>query len=188
MERLITLSDIRAIRQVSINIDDEASINPFITGAQQIELRRILGIKFFNVFRKEIETTPTPPARATALLNGKKYLVDEGTDGEVEIEFPGIKPMLAYYALARAIPNLGKRVTRFAVVKKSTQFSEQVEKDELAAMVLDMRTNAKVYEEDLLYFLRNNLTTYPEFRTNCEAGQIQPAIRISTAGRAGRYE
>jgi hypothetical protein len=177
MEKLITLSDIQAIRQITSNVDDVNSIDPYITEAQNVDLRRLLGIKFFNVLRKELATTPTPPARATDILNGKLYTVDE-----VEIEYLGIKPLIAYYAYARAITNLGKRVARFGVVKKVTSFSEHAEDKEVSAMVIEAKSNAKVYEEDLLYFLDNNKTVYPEFFTEPCSGQIKPAIRITAVG------
>lgn len=177
MNKLITLNDIKAIRQITSNVDDVQSIDPYIIEAQNVDLRKLLGIKFFNVLRKELATTPTPIARSTDILNGKLYTVDD-----VEIEFLGIKPLIAYYAYARAIPDLGRRVSRFGVVKKTTNFSEHVEKDELSEMIIAARSNAKVYEEDLLYFLENNRTVYPEFFTSCDVGVIQPSIRITAAG------
>jgi hypothetical protein len=177
MNKLITLDDIKAVRQISSNVDNVESIDPYIIEAQIIDLRKLLGVKFFNVFRKEIETTPTPPDRATDILNGCKYFVDE-----TEIEFAGIKPLIAYYAYARALPNLGKRVTRTGAVKKINNFSDPVEKDELADMIIEAKSIAKVFEEDLLYFLHNNKETYPEFFALSGKGSIRPGIRITSVG------
>ena len=177
MNKLITVNDIKAVRQISSNVDNVESIDPYIIESQIVDLRKLLGVKFFNVFRKEIETTPTPPDRATDILNGCKYIVDD-----IEIEFAGIKPLIAYYAYARALPNLGKRVTRTGAVKKLNNFSDPVEKGELADMVIEAKSLAKVYEEDLLYFLNNNKETYPEFFDLPGQGSIKPAIRISSVG------
>lgn len=175
MDKLITIDDIKAIRQITSNVDNVESLDPYITEAQNIDLRKLLGIKFFNVLRREL-SLETVPDRARDILNGKLFDVDG-----VEIEFLGIKPLIAYYSWARAIPNLGKRVARFGVIKKVTNFSEHVEQDELSAMVIEAKSNAKVYEEDLLYFLNNNKETYPEFFTDCTPG-VKPSIRITSVG------
>jgi hypothetical protein len=175
MQHIITIEDIKNIRQIASNVDDVNSINPYITEAQNIDFRRLLGIKFFNILRKEFETVPVPD-RSNDLLEGCKYMVDN-----VEIEFLGIKPLISYYAYARALPNLGKRVARFGVVKKVTNFSEHVEDENVNTMIVEAKSNAKVHEEDLLYFLENNKETYPEFFTACDVGQIKASIRISKA-------
>ena len=176
MEKLITLDDIKAVRQIASNIDDVASIDPYIIEAQLFDLRRLLGIKFFNILTKELALDPTP-VRASNILTGCTYEVDE-----VEISFAGIKPLIAYYAYARAVPNLGKRIARFGAVKKVTNFSEHLEPAELSAMVIEAKSNAKVYEEDLLYFLDNNKETYPEFFNLPGAGSVKPALRITAVG------
>lgn len=178
MEKLITLNDIKAIRQIASNIDDVASIDPYIIEAQNVDLRKLLGIKFFNVLLKELALA-TPPVRATNILGGCTYTT---TDDDTEIAFAGIKPLIAYYAYARAIPNLGKRVARMGVVKKVTNFSEPAEPAEISAMVIEAKSNAKVYEEDLLFFLDNNKDTYPEFFNTPGAGSVKPAVRITAVG------
>lgn len=183
MEKLITLSDIQAIRQITSNIDDVQSIDPYIIEAQNVDLRRLLGLKFFNVLMNELKQAD-PPQRAKDILNGCTYTLEDGT----EISFAGIKPLIAYYAYARAIPQLGRRVTRFGAVQKVTPFSEPVQSKDIAAMVIDAKSNAKVYEEDLLYFLRNKKDIYPEFFRRGSDG-INPAVRIhAVGGRRPSYE
>lgn len=182
MEKLITLEDIQAIRQITSNVDNVSSIDPYIIEAQNVELRRVFGIKFFYVIMKELQTEPLS-ARADALLNGTDYELPDGTN----ISFPGIKPLIAYYAYARAIPNIGKRVARFGVVQKITEFSEPVDPKELAAMVIEAKSNAKIYEEDLLYYLNNNKDTYPEFHST--STKVRTSVNIShVGGRRPSYE
>jgi hypothetical protein len=176
MQKLITIDDIRDVRQVTTNIDDATSFDPYIIEAQKIDLQRLVGIKFFNIFMREIAITPTPPARATAILAGTEYELDE-----VPIAFEGIKPLLAYYAYARALPKLGNRVARFGVVKKVTTYSEPVEATEIADMVNDAKTNAKHHEEQLITYLKASREVYPEFFSTGKVGMI-PAIRISAVG------
>ena len=176
MEKLITVEDIRAVRQIASNIDDVASVDPYIIEAQNVDLRKLLGIKFFNLWLKEL-ALELVPVRASNILSGCVYEVDD-----IEINFPDIKPLIAYYAYARTIPNLGKRVTRFGAVKKVSNFSEHLEASEISAMIIEAKSNAKVYEEDLLYFLSNNKDIYPEFFNLPGKGSVQPAIRITAVG------
>lgn len=177
MEKLITLADIQAIRQITSNIDNVQSIDPYIIEAQNVDLRRLLGVKFFNVLMREL-AQEEPPQRAKNILNGCDYTLADGT----EITFAGIKPLIAYYAYARAIPQLGKRVARFGVVQKINQFAEHVDPKGISEMVLDAKSNAKVYEEDLLYFLKNNRETYPEF-FSMDSDGVRPSIEVYAVGR-----
>lgn len=188
MEKWVTVDDIRNIRQITSHIDDVQTIDPYILETQRVEVQRLLGIRFFNVVRKGLEEAVVEE-RFTKLLNGATYILDEGTDTEIEIEYTGMVGMIAYYAYARAIPNLGKKVARHGVVKKTTNFSEHLEPAELADLVLSAKTQAKVYEESLLFYLENNADTYPEFFVGTK-NRVKSSIRISSVGKntLGSYE
>ena len=173
MDMLITLSDIKQYcKDVASNIDDNA-IRPYIIEAQVVELRALMG-RFFNVFLKDIESQ-----RMIDLLNGRPYTVDD-----VEIEFAGVKPVIAYHAYSRLVQKHGMQVTRFGLVKKETEFSSNVDDKTIATHALDAKTIARVYEEDFRAFMEANGDTYPEWGKLCGTGGGKPniSIKISAIG------
>src|SRR5690606_22311446 len=106
------------------------------------ELRNLLGVKFFNVFLSKIAEQ-----RMQDLLNGKKYQVDG-----VEINYQGLKPVIAYHAYARLVQKHGMQITRFGLVQKDSEYSSNIDAKTVATHASDAITTARVYEDDFRMF------------------------------------
>lgn len=174
MDVLITLSDIRQYcKDVSTHLDDNA-VNPYIIEAQVVELRNLLGVRFFNVFLSKIDED-----RMQELLNGRTYQVDG-----VEINYQGLKPVIAYHAYARLVQKHAMQVTRFGLVQKESEYSSSIDAKAVATHATDARTTARVYEDDFRMFIEENKSTYPEWDARCKSDgpKSNKSIRISAIG------
>lgn len=174
MEPLITISDIKTYcKDIAGNIDDNA-VRPYIIEAQVVELRNLMG-RLFYVFQQDIEQE-----RMQELLNGKAYTVNG-----VEIQYAGLKPVIAYHAYSRLVQKHAMQVTRFGLVKKEDQYSSNVDDKTAATHALDAKTIARVYEEDFKDFMSANASVYPEWGKLCGQGEgkANMSIKISAIGR-----
>lgn len=174
MTPLITIADIRTYcKDVSTHLDDNA-VNPYIIEAQVVELRNLMGVKFFSLFMSEITEQ-----RMIDIRDGKTYQIDE-----IEINYQGLKPFLAYHAYARLIQKHGMQVTRFGLVQKESEYSSNVDSKTVATHATDARTIARVYEDDFKLFMEENADTYPEWETFCkkDGPKKNKSIKISAIG------
>lgn len=145
---LITIDDIREYRPVSSL--DAKRIDPYILEAQENDLRPVLGDALYFDFLTNIDTT-----KYRDLLNGKNYIINSNY-----VEFPGIKPMLCYYSLARIVVNNPLNITSYGVVQKTVNESQPVDAAMLGKLVTELRSVALSYQNRLKDFLLNNMTTY----------------------------
>lgn len=145
---LITIDDIREYRPVSML--DAKRVDPYILEAQENDLRPVLGDALYFDFLANIDTT-----KYRDLLNGKTYTINSNS-----VDFPGIKPMLCYYSLARIVINNPLNITSYGVVQKTVNESQPVDSSTLGRLVTELRSVALSYQNRLKDFLSYNLTTY----------------------------
>ena len=171
--QLITLEDINKYRPVSLHIDP-ARINPYILEAQYSDLRPVLNEVFYLDFLKKVNdpTAPEYPAYQE-LLNGKEY----EHDGHL-VEYPGLKPMIAYYAYARFITKNPIHATRFGMMQKTVEQSTPVDYGLIKTNVNEARSLAVIYQNNLTLFLDRNIDTYPLWRE----GRDKKVIRRKGVG------
>ena len=151
MDSLIfSLTDVREIRKVSINIDD---FDMYAREAQITFLEKVLGAKLYTAFLANIGD-----ARFVDLLDGTVY-----TDG-VDVNFRGVKPYLCYvwlylYSLdsAVAVTPIGSRIFK----DDNAQYTEQM--TALKQAQTNYLTASESYERAILAFLNANTDVYPEF-------------------------
>ena len=151
MPNIITIQDIKEVRPLA-QLDSQR-VDPYITEAQENDLRPILGDALFYDFITNIETT-----KYRELLNGKIYTKDG-----YSVFFLGVKPMLCYFALARIAQNNPINFTSYGMVQKTMQNSEPIDQRILGALVTELRDVANSYQTRLITFLKDNQTTYPLF-------------------------
>lgn len=156
---LITQDDIKVFAPTA-ELDD-ARINPFILETQENNLKQVLNDAFYYDFMTKVLVTGDPKyAVYQDLLNGKTYTANSQT-----IDYPGIKPMLAYYSLARFARNNPVHITRFGVVSKTVQQSEQVQTGVLNGYIAEKNSVGLNYQNQVITFLLNNPTIYPLYNT-----------------------
>lgn len=168
---LITQDDIKVYAPAA-ELDD-ARINPYIKEAMELDLKPILNDAFYFDFVNKVGSTGDPMYAAyQELLNGKDYVYQDLT-----INYPGIKPMLSYYALARFVRDNPVHVTRFGVVTKTLQQSEPVDPKVLYGYINEKKSSGLSYQNQVIKFLWNNASTYPLYNTG--GGSINAPTKTS---------
>ena len=151
---VITVNDIAAIKPISDNIDSAKRIMPYVTEAQDLDIRPFLGDPLYYAFIEGVLASPQTEIY-TDLLNGKEYVKDDHT-----IYFCGLKTVIAYFAYARFVKNQSAQVTRFGITKKVTDYSEPISDEKVADMSGEARSNAMGYLSQVETFLDENDATY----------------------------
>ncbi len=169
MPNLITIEDIKEVRPVAQL--DPKRVDPYITEAQENDLRPILGDALFYDF-----VTNSSNTKYLDLLKGKVY-----TKGGYTISFPGVKPMICYFALARITHNNAINLTSYGVVQKEMNGSQPVDQRLIGAMVTELRDVANSYQSRLIDFLKYNETTYPLFNASSNKDEQEFGLNFFSA-------
>lgn len=165
---LITVDDIRNIRQIAKNIDLER-VNIYIREAEMLDLMPRIGAEFYQKLsnlgpivlekcRKTLQTEDGEiiateneydlPINEWKFLNGGYYLTCDGEKRHCE----GIRTALCYYAYARFIRSHSLQTTPFGVVTKTGDESSSVDMHTVAAMSSEARKIADEYLSQCLMF------------------------------------
>jgi hypothetical protein len=142
---LITITEIRAKRQVSNNVTD-ILIEPHIEDAEYVDLMPLLG----NQFYQDIVTNPSSTVNGSYpnLLNGSTYQWNEKT-----YSHPGIKSVLIDFAVARYKLYGSNIDTPFGYVNKQSESSNQIQFDQRRAEYAALRKTAEFKWEQVRLFL-----------------------------------
>ena len=151
---LITLSDIQALKPISSNVNEIKALKPFILEAQEFDLRPFLGDAFYLALIDDFNASPSLSTYSD-LFNGVTYVYNSDT-----YQHDGLKAMLVYYTYARYLNNSQSIVTPNGVVSKLNNNSERISEKELARLVNQATSGAKVYENRVYDYLLRNNTTY----------------------------
>ena len=169
-------SDFAEFTDLPGSIDFTSRMEPHILQAERVDLKRTLGIRFYNQVIKGIADTE---AIFETLRDGEDY-----NDDGITIKYEGLKPIIVNYALAHFYQNQDVNITRKAIVKKVNDLSEPLSAGEKSALTIAAKSTAKSYEEELRAYLKFNRTTYPAF-FDCDPDQ-QPTLKTSIRITAGR--
>ena len=157
MGNLITILDFEWIRDISENILPER-IDPFITEAQEFDVKPVLGRSLFYAMVSGLEGSPVEEIY-TDLFEGKTY-----TDPSInaEISFAGVRKALIYYAYARLLLNNDMNITSFGnVIKENENYSANADEKRIARGVIAAREAARAYESDYVKYLNDMGNLYP---------------------------
>lgn len=133
-------------------------INPYIQEAQFNDLRPVLNDVFYLDFLKKVNDPLAEEYTAyQELLNGKEYQNSEGNT----VEYPGLKPIIVYYAYARFITKNPLHATRFGMTQKTNDQSTPVDTGLIKINVNESRSLALSYQKALIDFLDQSIDTYP---------------------------
>jgi hypothetical protein len=169
MPNIITIQDIKEVRPLA-QLDPQR-VDPYITEAQENDLRPIMGDAFFYDLITNIETT-----KYRELLKGKTYTKDGYT-----IFFPGLKPMLCYFALARIVQNNAVNITSFGITQKNIEGSQPVDQRLIGALVTELKDVANSYQTRLIDFVSENQTTYPLFNVSSGKDETEFGLNFFSA-------
>lgn len=151
---LINIEHIKKYRSVSLG---EKRCDPFILEAQENDIRPILNDALYFDFTEKVFSTSDPMYNDyQILLNGGTYTVNNYT-----LSFPGIEPMLCYFALSRIVLNNQINITQYGVVQKNVDESTPIDTNSLKLLVTELRSVAIGYQGRVVDFLENKKSTYP---------------------------
>lgn len=168
---LITISQIRELKVISINTNFEKKVDPFIIEAQQFDLKKLMGSAFYLEFVNDYAESPSLPVYSD-LYNGSEF-----TCGGKTYRHEGIKTVLAYLVYARYILNSNIEQTAFGTVKKITEESTHVDEKTITRLYDQAYNGAMGYWSDVEKFL--NEQNYDLW--NCTNKRVS-SIRIGSIG------
>ena len=149
---LITFSDFEPYRELTGNLDVTERLNPYITQAQNFDLKQLMGNQFYTDL-----VNNSSDQNYQDLLNGGDYVYNNLT-----YSFTGLKAVIVMFAYARFLANQNINVTRFGVVfKNNNDVSERVDTKTLQAAISNAKEQAIAYWNECEEFLCNNSTDYP---------------------------
>lgn len=151
-------------------------LNRYIIEAQESELKPKIGNALYNDLLKN-----SGDANYTALLDGEEYT---NTNGDL-ILFNGLRMALIHWAYAKLIQRNQKTLTPTGYVKKTNQYSEQIEYKELSADVQDYMSLANIYWADCVIYLNEKYADFPKWNTERREKLTTSTIRINAIGGYG---
>jgi hypothetical protein len=147
---IIKSGDLRKVRTVSENLQDEKRIAPYIRETEQLDVMPAIGALLYKQFSDaefaenikndgEAVITTNSGKQITLtesewnkILEGDYYTSDNGSCSREELKHSaGLLSAIAHLAYARMLPNQPLNVTAFGVVKKTTNLSEPVDETTL---------------------------------------------------------
>jgi len=154
---IITLQDIKDIRPLA-ELGDRWE--QYASESQDQDLRPILGDGlYYDFMTKWFSTGDAMYTNYQNLLNGTTY-----TYSGQPIYFDGLKPMMAYFTLARLVMNNPVNITRFGVVTKVVTQSQAVDPIVLRTVVSELKSAAMTYKNQTDLFLNQHSSTYTLYK------------------------
>lgn len=158
MEQILTASELKTYnRNISTNISDD-KLNQFILDAQRFDIEPILGKAFYYELYNGLASSPVD-AKYTNVVDGTSYTDRNG----YTVEFWGLKPVIAYFAIARLRSEAESFITRSGSKTKTRDQSERTGYKAIESQANDDRSKAVKYQDDLLVYLDLNRSTYPNW-------------------------
>jgi hypothetical protein len=148
---LISVSDIRAVRDLSNQIKDN-KINPLISDAEMSDLRPLLGDSFFFAIKKN-------PENYTNLLDPLEYTIND----EINYHF-GLKRLLCELSYVRYMFDSGDISTPFGVIEKNFTDGVRTSRDRTKELSNLRKQTANEYWLGIEKYLINNAELYPLFK------------------------
>jgi len=147
---LITKTDLTNITVIQRNI--EASlIEPYIDVSQSIHTKGLLG-------------TPLYEALLADVVYDAGLDTYDATDPDLNNLLIKLRPSLCYWVGYEAMPFLWARITNKGLVFKSSENSAAVGKEDMYELRKNFHNWAENYDNDVLTYIRANISLYPLFR------------------------
>lgn len=168
MRQLTTIESIKTgdSRFVSTEINDNRII-PMIIESEQLDIKNQIGndlyVDLLQYVNSSEEDKKNFPDYSTLLDGGfYDYVSDCGENGSRYLK--GLTNTVNYFVWARLVKYNQFNVTRFGVVRKKDEYSENVGYEELNRLYLDTMAIAKGYLNDCILYLKSNREKFPKFK------------------------
>lgn len=171
---LITVNDIKDIKQISDNLQPEKII-PFIDEAGELNIKPEMGPALYKAFKDSIAST-TATAIYDTLMDGEAYVCGNDT-----IDFPGVKPAIAYYAYSRYLSEQDTISTVGGLVTPISNHSERISEKSLQRKIGQARSAASHYIDEMHRYLSEKSASYPLYKGDGRKRK-SGKIRITSVG------
>ncbi len=160
----------------------QSRLDPYILKAQELDLKPVLNdALYYDFITKFNSTADVMYALYQALLNGTTYTYSGQT-----VSFPGVKPMLIAFTMARFLPANQINVTRYGVTQKTTQQSEPVSASAITYMVNNLRGEAMAYQNQVEQYLLQNQTDYPLYGRYPSSVKQRTGVKFTNSARGSQ--
>ena len=166
LDILIDANDIRPYAQVSILIEQEDQLQPYILAAQNNDIKPILG----NVFWTDLVQNRTAKKYLT-LLDGGTYT----KDGET-LSYSVLKAAIAEYTYARYVMGKNVQDTPFGMVTKESDYTQSASAKQLAEVAAAHRSAGQNYLMEVMDFLNDNTDTYDKYKQTCGSNPVAKGV------------
>lgn len=131
MTHLLTIDELKTMGR-PIGKVSEDKLNAFISEAEHLHIKPILGDELFLALLKEIEIEDVAQRDSvkSTLLNGRTYYENKGCDNEQIRSFLGLKVAIAYFVYAQNLMVGDVESTRYGSVIKSGDYSDKLSSKE----------------------------------------------------------
>lgn len=156
---LVSENKLKAFTGMHFNVRVE-DIAPYIIQGQDLYLQPLLGTKFFDHLKGEVQTN-TLTANETTLLD--EY----------------ISPMLIQRAFALSIPFIKYKIVDKGIVSGTSETSSDVSLDEIKYLIGKVEDSAEFYAQRTREFLFDNPSMFQDY--------LNPGIKGMRPDRRGQY-
>ena len=160
MALLINAADIRAVRDLSLQIKDQ-KINPIISDAQISDLRPLLGDALYYDVLKKFDAGGTHIYND--LIDGAEYVVNDIT----YVQY-GLKRLVCELAYVRYMFDSSDISTPFGVMEKNFTDGQKTSRDRAKELSNMRKQTTNDYWLGIEHYLRNNTDTFTLFKCNNE--------------------
>ena len=136
---IATSANIRKVRPIAENVNDDKRINPYIEEAEKLFVIPNIGASTYKAIAADKMAFAT-------LLDGGYYDDDKQY-------FSGLYEAIGYLAYSRFVRNQPVNSTAFGIVAKQGQFSEQVDSKTLISVANDAEKIGLQYLKECVDFL-----------------------------------
>lgn len=169
---LTTIENIKSnTRFVSKHLED-SRITPYIKESEQINIKPIIGDALYIDLLAYLEAQDkTEFPNYSILLNGGEYI---SSNGSRRIE--GIIEALNYYTWARIVKNNNYTVTRFGLVNKEDQYSNNADLKERLVVEKDALSIADRYLQECIEYLNEKRSEFPLYTKGKQSNRLRISI------------
>lgn len=157
MKHLIRTDELKTLGRPIGKVADE-KLNAFISEAEQLHIKPILGDELFLSLLEEVDKeddSQKNPVKQT-LLNGGSYYTEKGTEREAIHSFMGLKVALSYFVYAQNLMVGDIESTRFGSVIKNDDYSNRISSKERSDAYNNTLEVAKAYLNECVTYCKAN--------------------------------
>lgn len=158
-QRILTKTDLTTITVIQRNVE-ATHLEPYIDIAQNIHTKELLGVALYDQLTGDVTLDTVADTYNAADTDLNNLLIK-------------LRPSVSYWVFYEALPFLWARVTNKGLVFKNSENSQPLARTDMIELRKQVHNWAENYDNEVLTFIKNNLSLYPNFR-ECQDRQKHP--------------